>query len=121
MMAEEKSLEGWVPTLGESLTIDEVIEMAYDYRGNTTILKTDGSSVEGYIFNRTAESREPYLEYFDKSGGGPFTLLYSEIANVEFSGKDTAAGKSWEAWHRRKAEAKVRAEVRAAGEGSGGC
>ena len=121
MMAEEKSLEGWVPTLDESLTINEVIEMAYDYRGNTTIVKSDGSTVEGYIFNRSAEAPEPFLEYFDKSGGGPFTLSYSKIANVEFSGKDTAAGKSWEAWQRRKAEARSREEARRAVEGGEGC
>ena len=120
-MAEEKSLEGWVPTLDDKLGIERVIEMAFDYRGNTTIVKTDGTLVEGYIFNRAAESREPYLEYFDKSGGGPFTLSYSQIANVEFSGKDTAAGKSWEAWQRRKAEAKARAEGRAVDEGGQGC
>lgn len=115
-MAEEKSLEGWVPTPDDNLTIDQVIEMAFDYRGNTTIVKTDGALVEGYIFNRGSEGREPFLEYFDKSGGGPYTLSYSQVANVEFSGKDTAAGKSWEAWQRRKAEAKARAEGRAAGE-----
>ena len=120
-MAEEKSLEGWMPTLDDSLTVEQVIEMAYDYRGNTTIVKTDGSAVEGYIFNRAAEAREPFLEYFDKSGGGPFTIAYSQIANVEFSGKDTAAGKSWEAWQRRKAEAKARAEGRAKGERGQGC
>ena len=120
-MAEEKSLEGWVPTLDDSLNVEQVIEMAYDYRGNTTIVKTDGTSVEGYIFNRASEVREPFLEYFDKSGGGPYTLAYSQIANVEFSGKDTAAGKSWEAWQRRKAEAKAREEARMADKGGPGC
>ena len=120
-MAEEKSLEGWVPTLDDSLNVEQVIEMAYDYRGNTTIVKTDGTSVEGYIFNRTAEVREPFLEYFDKSGGGPYTLSYSQVANVEFSGKDTAAGKSWEAWQKRKAEAKAREEARMADKGGPGC
>ena len=120
-MAEQKSLEGWVPVLDETFTVEQVIELAFDYRGNTTIVKTDGSSIEGYIFNRSAEVQEPYVEYFDKSGGGPFTLQYSQIANVEFSGKDTAAGKSWEAWQRRKAEAKAREAERAAREGSKGC
>lgn len=116
-MAEEKSLEGWAPTLDDNLGIEEVIELAFDYRGNTTIVKTDGSAVEGYIFNRAVGGREPFLEYFDKSGGGPFTLAYSQVANVEFTGKDTAAGKSWEAWQRRKAEAKAREQSRMEAEG----
>ena len=108
-MAEQKSLEGWIPALDETLSIEQVIELAFDYRGNTTIVKTDGSSIEGYIFNRYSDVREPFLEYFDTSGAGPFVLRYSEIANVNFSGKDTAVGKSWEAWQRRKTEAKARA------------
>ena len=120
-MAEQKSLEGWIPALDETLSIEQVIELAFDYRGNTTIEKTDGSSIEGYIFNRYSDVREPFLEYFDASGGGPFTLPYSDIANVNFSGKDTAAGKSWEAWQRRKTEAKARATQREAEEGGPGC
>ena len=120
-MAEQKSLEGWKPALDETLSIEQVIELAFDYRGNTTIVKTDGSAIEGYIFNRDIETREPFLEYFDASGGGPFTLPYSEIANVNFSGKDTAVGKSWEAWQRRKTEAKARAAEREAEEVSPTC
>ena len=120
-MAEQKSLEGWIPALDETLSIEQVIELAFDYRGNTTIEKTDGSSIEGYIFNRYSDVREPFLEYFDASGAGPFVLRYSEIANVNFSGKDTAAGKSWEAWQRRKTEAKARAIQREAEEVSPGC
>ena len=120
-MAEQKSLEGWIPALDETLSIEQVIELAFDYRGNTTIEKTDGSVIEGYIFNRSSDVREPFLEYFDTSGAGPFVLRYSEIANVNFSGKDTAAGKSWEAWQRRKTEAKARATQREAEEMSPGC
>ena len=120
-MAEQKSLEGWVPALDEKLSIEQVIELAFDYRGNTTIVKTDGSLIEGYIFNRSSDVQEPYLEYFDTVGGGPFALPYSEIANVNFTGKDTAAGKSWEAWQRRKAEAKARAAQREAEEEGPAC
>ena len=120
-MAEQKSLEGWIPALDETLSIEQVIELAFDYRGNTTIVKADGSVIEGYIFNRSAEARDPFLEYFDTSGNGPFTLPYSDIANVNFSGKDTAVGKSWEAWQRRKTEAKARAAEREAEERGPDC
>ena len=111
-MTEDNSLEGWNPVLSEELTIDQVVDLAFDYRGNTTIVKADGTTVEGYIFNRDSNVSEPYLEYFAASGDGPFSLPYSQIVNIDFTGKDTAAGKSWEAWLKRKEEAKVRAAQR---------
>jgi len=96
------SLQGWVPEIGPSLTLPEVVEHAFDYRGNTTIVKRDGTEVVGYVFNRNATVPEPFLEYFDEAGDGPFTVPYAEIATIRFTGKDTAAGTSWKAWVERK-------------------
>lgn len=110
-MPEESSLEGWIPEPGEELSISQIIDMAYDYRGNTTIRKTDGTEVVGYIFNRSQDSGDPLIEYFDEAGDGPFTLPYSEIENILFTGKDTAAGKSYEAWLERKQREKARTEI----------
>ena len=109
------TLEGWVPEVGQYLTVAEVVEFAFDYRGNTTIVKIDGTEVLGYIFNRNTYGPEPFLEYFDESGEGPFTLRYSEIANIKFTGKDTAAGNSWKAWVERKEEERA---LRAAASGA---
>jgi len=100
------TLEGWVPTIGEQLTLPEVIDLAFDYRGNTTIVKTDGTEVVGYLFNRNRLVSEPFIEYFDDKGDGPFALRYAEIANIKFTGKDTAAGNSWKAWVERREKEK---------------
>jgi hypothetical protein len=101
------SLEGWVPEVGPYLTLQEVVEFAFDYRGNTTIVRTDGTEVVGYLFNRDTYGPEPFIEYFDESGEGPFRLPYSAVANIKFSGKDTAAGNSWKAWLERKEREKA--------------
>jgi hypothetical protein len=101
------SLEGWVPDVGPYLTLEEVVEFAFDYRGNTTIVTRDGTEIVGYIFNRNTYAPEPFIEYFDESGEGPFTLRYSELANIKFTGKDTAAGNSWKAWLERKEREKA--------------
>jgi hypothetical protein len=101
------SLEGWVPDVGPYLTLEEVVEFAFDYRGNTTIVKRDGTEVVGYIFNRNTYAPEPFIEYFDENGEGPFTLRYAELANIKFTGKDTAAGNSWKAWLERKEREKA--------------
>ena len=96
------SLEGYVPEIGPYLTLAEVVEFAFDYRGNTTIVKTDGTEVVGYVFNRNTLVPEPFIQFFDEKGDGPFTLPYSEIATIKFTGKDMAAGNSWKAWLERK-------------------
>jgi hypothetical protein len=103
------TLEGWTPEIGPYLTVDEVIEFAFDYRGNTTIVKADGTEVVGYIFNRDRDVTEPFLQYFDERGDGPFTLPYSGVATIRFTGKDMAAGNSWKAWLERKERQKAAA------------
>ena len=100
------SLEGWAPELGESLTLAQVIDLAFDYRGNVTVVKTDGTEMVGYVFNRNHDVPEPYIQMFDQGGAGPFKIRYSEIASIKFTGADMAAGKSWSAWRERAEEEK---------------
>ena len=101
------TLEGWVPNLSEYLTLADVIDQAFDYRGNTTVVKVDGTEVEGYIFDRNKDVPEPFIQMFDAAGNGPFKIPYSEIQNIKFTGKDTAAGNSWLAWLERREKEKA--------------
>ena len=103
------TLEGWVPQIGEFLTLPEVIDFAFDYRGNTTIVKTDGTEVVGYLFNRDSRGAEPFIQFFDEAGAGPFTLPYSAVVNIKFTGKDTAVGGSFKAWRERRESEKSKA------------
>lgn len=96
----------------ESLTLAQVIELAFDYRGNTTAVKVDGTEVEGYIFNRNNDVPEPFIQMFDLVGNGPFKILYSEIRNIKFTGKDMAAGNSWHAWIERREREKAESTAR---------
>ena len=100
------TLEGWVPVINDYLTLAEVVDFAFDYRGNTTVLKADGSEITGYIFNRNPDAPDAYVQMFDLDGNGPIRLLYREIKNITFTGKDTAAGNSWQAWVERKEKEK---------------
>jgi hypothetical protein len=99
---EERSLEGWDPQVGPELPLVRIVDLAFDYRGNVTVVATDGTELEGYLFNRDAEAPEPYAELFDKDGGGPIVIPYARIRTIRFTGKDTAAGLSYAAWLRRK-------------------
>ena len=105
-MPEEAALEGWAPQIGTEVTLEQLIERAFDYRGNVTVIRRDGSSVEGYLFNRNRDVADPFVEMFDKDGHGPLTILYGDIRTIRFTGKDTAAGNSYAAWLRAKEAAK---------------
>ena len=111
------SLEGWVPQINDYTSLREVVDFAFDYRGNTTVVKKDGGEVVGYIFNRDADVPEPFIQLFDEQGNGPLTIPYGDIATIKFSGKDTAAGNSWKAWVERKEKEKA---LRAVASGAGG-
>jgi hypothetical protein len=104
-VTSEPSLEGWVPDPGVSLT--EVIDRAFDYRGNVTVDLRDGGALTGYLFNRDTHAREPFVQMFDTAGDGPITIRYADIRAIRFTGKDPAAGNSYAAWLERKAAAKA--------------
>ena len=104
-MTTETSLEGWAP--GPDVPIAEVIDRAFDYRGNVTLDLVAGGELTGYLFNREAYAREPFVQLFDIAGDGPLTFRYADIRAIRFTGKDTAAGNSYAAWLERKAAARA--------------
>ena len=107
-MAEpSRTLEGWAPEPGPELPLARIIDLAFDYRGNTTVVLMDGTELPGYLFNRDADTREPYVQIFGADGAGPVTIAYSRIRTIRFTGRDTAAGNSYAAWRRRKEEAET--------------
>jgi hypothetical protein len=90
------------------------VEKAVDFRGDVTITTRDGQQVTGYVFNRvTQDARDPYLEYYPKGADEKRSLRYAQIARLVFTGRDAAAGRSWEAWVRRYQEQQ---KARAAGQ-----
>ena len=109
---EHEQLEGWVPELASDEDLRRALEKAFDYRGDVTITTKSGEKIEAYIFNRQpgATLTESYVQYFTPKAEDKRRLSYAEIARLEFSGKDRAAGKHWEDW------VKAYNEKRAAGE-----
>jgi len=101
-MPDERSLQGWVPVIESPLTLANVIDEAFRYRGDVTVERTDGTSIVGYLFNRARSGATAYAEIIEATSGARLRLRYAEIANVRFTGRDTAAGQSWEAWQRRR-------------------
>lgn len=108
----KEALQGWVPDVASEAELREALEKAFDYRGDVTLTRKDGSVVEGYLFDRrtggTLESS--VVRIIPKDTVDRVAVKYSEIAALAFSGRDTAAGKSWEAWVRKYWESKLAGE-----------
>jgi hypothetical protein len=100
---QRESVEGWVPTLASDEEIRGALEKAFDYRGDVTITRRDGSKLEGYIFDRAtgATLEASFVRILPKDSNQRVKLSYADIAALAFSGRDPAAGKSWEAWVRK--------------------
>jgi hypothetical protein len=110
--AHEK-LEGWIPQLATDEEIRIALEKAFDYRGDVTITRKDGSKVEGYLFDRrtAATLKESVVRLYPKNSSEKISVSYSDIAALAFTGRDTAAGKSWEAWMKKYAQKKAAGET----------
>jgi hypothetical protein len=113
---ERENLQGWIPQLATEADVRAVIEKAFDYRGDVTITRKNkhkaGSEITGYLFDRrigpTLDSSVVRL-MLANSNERP-AVPYSEIAANAFTGRDTAAGKSYEAWVKKYWEKRKRGE-----------
>ena len=105
---QRDGIEGWVPELANETEVREALEKAFDYRGDVTLTQKDGSKIEGYIFDRVggATLSASFVRILPKNGSGRAKIAYSDIAALAFSGRDPAAGKSWEAWVKKYWEKK---------------
>jgi len=106
---QHEGLQGWVPELANEEELREALEKAFDYRGDVTITRKDGTKLEGYIFDRMngKNLESSFVRLLPKESNQRVKISYGEIAALAFSGRDTAAGKSWEAWVKKYWEKKA--------------
>jgi hypothetical protein len=109
---ERENLEGWIPQLASDDEVRAALEKAFDYRGDVSITLKSGEKIDGYIFDRRTGKTlfDSAVRLYPKSDNEKRTISYSDIAAVAFTGKDTAAGKSWEAWMKKYNEKKAAGE-----------
>jgi hypothetical protein len=96
----KETIEGWVPELATEEELRKALEKAFDYRGDVTITLKDGTRVEGFIFDRVSGSSlgNSFVRLLRKDSNERRKIAYADVAALAFTGRDTAAGKSWEAW-----------------------
>jgi hypothetical protein len=105
---QRKTVEGWIPELANDSDLREALEKAFDYRGDVTLTTKDGKKLEGYIFDRVSGPNlaNSFVRLLPKDSSPRLKISYADIAALAFTGRDTAAGKSWEAWVRKYWEKK---------------
>jgi len=110
--AEQLHLEGWVPAIASEEELRLALERAFDYRGDVTLTLKNGGRIDAFIFNRQTGSTlaNSRVQYFTADTPQKQTVSYAEIARIEFTGKDCAAGKQWEDWVRKYRERKAAGE-----------
>ena len=109
---EREQLEGWVPALAGDAEVCDALEKAFDYRGDITITRKDGSQVQGYLYDRRtgATLADSVVRIMPSNQGGRLNIAYSDIAALAFTGRDTAAGKTFDAWVKKYWEKKAAGE-----------
>ena len=117
--AEHEDLEGWVPKLATDADLRDALEKALDYRGDVTLTLKSGErgeapeKIEAFIFDckNGPTLAESWVRYYTPSAPEKRKVSYAEIARLEFSGKDRAAGKHWEDWVKKYNEKKAAGET----------
>jgi len=95
----------WVE--GDPGSLQEIVEIAFDYRGDVTLLLRDGDDLVGYLANRSIcrpAPAESWIEVFPAAGGPRRRISLVAIRGLILSGKDVASGKSWENWLKKYTE-----------------
>lgn len=110
---EKENLEGWIPSLASDAEVREALEKAFDYRGDVTVTRKDGSQVTGYLFDRRTGTSlaDSFVRIIPTNERARVNVAYAEIAALAFTGRDNAAGKSFEAWVKKYWEKKAAGET----------
>ena len=104
------SEQGLVVDDNDPVALRAAIDHAVDYRGDVTITPRSGDApLEGYVFDCTAGPTpvEDAVRLFPRDGDQRVAIRIGDIARIEFTGRDTAAGKSFETWMKKYVSKKL--------------
>jgi len=108
-----ETLQGWVPALAAESELRAALEQAFDYRGDVTMTLKSGETLVGYVFDRRPGKSlaDSYVRVLPQDIHNKRDIAYADIVALAFTGRDTAAGKSWETWVKKYEEKKAAGET----------
>ena len=105
------SLQGTVADLATPEKRNCAFGLALDYRGDVTVKITGGNRICGYIFDRNnTDADDPYVRIISSDDSACRKIYEWQIQAMDFTGRDTAAGKNWRAWAKHYQEKKATGE-----------
>ena len=107
------SLQGLVASREDETALLDALEKAFDYRGDVTLALAGAEPVTGYIFDRRRGDTldASTVRLLAPGSDDPVVVRFSEIERLEFTGKDTAHGKTFEKWIERYVAKKMAGEA----------
>ncbi len=112
LLAKQHSVCGWAADLNDDATTFDVLEKAFDYRGDVTLTLRDGRTIAGYLFDRSKGRTlaDSSVRLMGAASDEKITVRFADITHVAFSDRDPAAGKSFETWVKKYVEKKLAGE-----------
>jgi hypothetical protein len=112
LLEKQHSVAGMSVDLGDEAATFDVLEKAFDYRGDVTLTLKDGRTIAGYLFDRRKGKSlaDSSVRLMGAASDDKITVKYAEIARIAFSDRDPAAGKSFETWVKKYIEKKMAGE-----------
>lgn len=111
--SDHTALTGTVVDACDPEALRRAIDDALSYRGDVSITRrSTGETIEGYVFDCTSQASpaQSAVRLIPKDGSQRVTIPADDIAKIEFSHKDPAAGKSFETWMKKYVAKKLAGE-----------
>lgn len=99
--SDHTSVAGMFVDASDPEALRRALDAAVGYRGDVTIIcRSSGDSIEGYVFDCTPSSNtnQSTVRLIPKDGSQRVSIPIDDIARIQFSDKDPAAGRSFETW-----------------------
>ncbi|MEE2908126.1 MAG: hypothetical protein VX527_09900 [Planctomycetota bacterium] len=110
MMDSTEPNQGYTAERTDLVRFPIALAAAVDYRGDVTLSITDGSTIEGYVFDLHGDMDTGTIGYMTRDDTSPRQLDTNNILRIDFSGRDMAEGKSFDTWIEKYVKKKLAGE-----------
>jgi hypothetical protein len=110
---ESMVAQGYSADANNPAALRRALDLAFDYRGDVTITrKSMPEPIEGYVFDRKIDraTGEVVARVIVKDTEQRIAIPFADIARLDFTGKDTASGKSFETWVKKYVQKRMAGE-----------